>query len=327
MIDKIKKELCTGCDACYNVCPENCITMDDDELGFRYPNVNYEKCTKCKECLQTCPSLKGISKRGKWSDPQIYAAWSLDGYLRETSTSGGVFSELAKGIINDNGLVVGAKYNDNYLVEHCMVEDHEEVEKLKQSKYVQSNIGNVFKEIKNKLEEGRGLAFCGSPCQVAGLLNYLEIPYENLTTFDFVCRGTNSPKAYLKYLDMLKERYKSEIERVWFKNKTYGWNRFSTRIDFKSGATYIKDRYHDLFMRGYIEENLYMRPCCFDCKYKDFPRVADVTLADFWGVGNKELELDTDEGTSLIMINSNKGFDIFNSSFAPLIALVYQCYF
>ena len=193
-----------------------------------------------------------------------------------------------------------------------MIESIDDIEKLRQSKYVQSDIGDIFKRIEDKLNEERLVAFCGSPCQVAGLLNYLKKPYEKLVTFDFVCRGTNSPKAYLKYIDLLENIYNSKIEKVWFKNKTYGWNRFSTRIEFQNGKIYIKDRYNDLFMKGYIEENLYMRHCCFDCKYKVFPRVGDITLADFWGIGETDPELDTDKGTSLIMINSEKGDALFN---------------
>jgi len=312
MIDKIKKELCTGCDACFNVCPENCIEMIVDEIGFRYPKVNYDKCTNCKVCIKTCPSLNKSLIADNWREPKVFAAWSLNESIRLNSTSGGIFSELAKEIILDGGLVVGARYNEQHLVEHEMIESIDDIEKLRQSKYVQSDIGDIFIRVEVKLKEERLVAFCGSPCQVAGLLNYLKRPYDNLVTFDFVCRGTNSPKAYTKYMEMLEKKYNSKIEKVWFKNKTYGWNRFSTRIDFKNGKTYIKDRYSDLYMRGYIEENLYMRPCCFDCKYKDFPRVADITLADFWGVGATDPELDADKGTSLIMINSKKGNEVFN---------------
>jgi len=313
MIDKIKKELCTGCNACFNVCPENCIEMIVDEIGFRYPKVNYDKCTNCKVCIKTCPSLNKPLIAGNWREPKVFAAWSLNESIRLNSTSGGIFSELAKEIILDGGLVVGARYNEQHLVEHEMIESIDDIEKLRQSKYVQSDIGDIFTRIEVKLKEERLVAFCGSPCQVAGLLNYLKRPYDNLITFDFVCRGTNSPKAYTKYMEMLEKKYNSKIEKVWFKNKTYGWNRFSTRIDCKNGKTYIKDRYSDLYMRGYIEENLYMRPCCFDCKYKDFPRVADITLADFWGVAAKDPKLDPDKGTSLIMVNSRKGLQLFNS--------------
>ena len=312
MIDKIKMELCTGCKACFNACPENCIEMIDKGTGFRYPKVDYIKCTNCKVCIMTCPSLYKPLITDNWSEPKVFAAWSLDDDTRFNSTSGGVFSELAKKIITDGGLVVGARYNEQHLVEHDMIESISDIEKLRQSKYIQSDIGPIFKHIEEKLNEKKLVAFCGSPCQVAGLLNYLKRPYDKLVTFDFVCRGTNSPKAYLKYLEMLENKYNSKIEKVWFKNKTYGWNRFSTKISFENGNTYIKDRYNDLFMRGYIEENLYMRPCCFLCKYKMFPRVADITLADFWGIGETEPELDTDKGTSLIMINSNIGDNLFS---------------
>ncbi len=312
MIDSIKKEICTGCNACYNVCPKNCIKMKDDKLGFRYPSVNYDECIKCKKCLNICPSLNNISLEDKWKEPKIFASWSLDEEIRFNSTSGGVFSELAKVILKNDGFVVAAKYNEKNLVEHCMIEKEGQLNIIRQSKYIQSDIGTIYKTIKNKLLENKEVAFCGSPCQVAGLLSFLEKKYDNLITFDFVCRGVNSPKAYLKYLEMLEKKYNSTIKRVWFKNKTYGWNRFSTRIDFENGKKYIKDRYTDLFMRGYIEENLYMRESCFECKYKDFPRVADITLADFWGVGAIDTKLDPDKGTSLVMVNSEKGNELFN---------------
>lgn len=314
MIDKIEKKLCTGCNACMNICPENSITMDKDLFGFRYPVVDYDKCKKCSLCINTCPSLEnGPMLNEKWEKPKIFASWSLDESIRFNSTSGGIFSELAQEILNNGGFVVGAKYNEKHLVEHDMIDSKEGILKLRQSKYIQSDIGFIYNKIKDKLLENKVVAFCGSPCQVAGLLNYLKEPYDKLITFDFICRGTNSPKAYLRYLEMLEKKYKSKVKRVWFKNKTYGWNRFSSRIDFENGKTYIKDRYTDLFMKGYIEHNLYIRPCCFNCKYKSFPRVADITLADFWGVGAVDQKLDTDKGTSLVMINSEKGEKLFNS--------------
>lgn len=312
MIDKINSVLCTACNACFNVCPESCIEMVADSYGFWYPKVDYDKCTNCNLCIKICPYLNKPIITDKFSEPKIYAAWSLDEYIRYHSTSGGVFSELAKEVIRNGGLVVGAKYNDQHLVEHVMIENIAEIEKLRQSKYLQSNIGEIYKRVEEKLSLEKLVAFCGSPCQVGGLQKYLMRPYNNLITFDFVCLGTNSPKAYTKYLDMLEKKYNSKIERVWFKNKTFGWNRFSTRIDFENGKAYVKDRYNDLYMRGYLEENLYMRPCCFDCKYKIFPRIADITLADFWGVGSTDPKLDADKGTSLVMVNSEKGEGFFN---------------
>lgn len=313
MIDKINKEICTGCNACFSVCPQKCIEMDNDYTGFNYPKVDYKKCIRCEMCLNTCPSLNKVLIEENWREPKIYAAWSLDEEIRRNSTSGGIFSELAKEIINNNGLVVAARYNNDNMVEHHMIKNINEIKKLRQSKYVQSDIGDILEKVKIRLNEGLVVAFCGSPCQVAGLLKFLKKPYQNLITFDFVCRGTNSPKAYAKYIEMLERKYNSKIEKMWFKNKTYGWNRFSTKVDFKNGESYIKDRYNDYYMRGYIEENLYMRDCCFNCKYKLFPRNSDITLADFWGIGIKNPELDEDKGTSLIMINSIKGSNLFMS--------------
>lgn len=311
MIDSIRKDLCTGCGACRNICPKDCISMDADEYGFCYPVVDYTKCIKCGQCINVCPIIGKPMPNNNFEDPKVFAGWSLDEEIRMSSTSGGIFSEFAKHILSDSGCVVGARYNEEHLVEHCMICSVEELEQIRQSKYIQSDIGDVFREVKRALSQDKVVGFCGSPCQVAGLLAFLKGNPEKLYTFDFICRGINSPKAYVRYLEMLEKQYKSTIKRVWFKNKTFGWNRFSTRIDFDNGEVYVKDRNTDLFMRGYIEQNLYMRSCCFDCHYKTLPRVADITLGDFWGVANYHSGLDSDKGTSLVMINSVKGEKLF----------------
>ncbi|MBI9014111.1 MAG: Coenzyme F420 hydrogenase/dehydrogenase, beta subunit C-terminal domain [Clostridiales bacterium] len=312
MISIVRKDACTGCAACYNTCNVNAIKMIPDEYGFLCPIVNESLCVKCKKCTTVCPVLNSKGNSENWIEPKVYAAWSLDKEVRYNSTSGGIFSELAIKILNENGLVVGARYNNLNLVEHDIISTIGELSFLRQSKYLQSEIGDVYKRIYLELEKGRLVSFCGSPCQVDGLQRFLGKKYPNLATFDFICRGTNSPKAYSRFLEMLELKYKSPVYNIWFKNKTYGWNRFSTRIEFENGKLYNRDRYHDLFMRGYIEENLYMRSCCFNCKYKNLPRVSNITLADFWGVGDYYSYLDDDKGTSLILINNEIGDMLFD---------------
>lgn len=311
VIDKLKPNECTACAACVNICPKKCIKMEPNEEGFEYPKIDKEECIQCGLCEKVCPILNQQKLEGYTTKPKIYAAWTLDEEIRYHSTSGGVFSELAKEILAQNGLVCGAKYNEKNMIEHTMIDKYEDLVKIRQSKYAQSSIGKIYVTIKEMLEKDKTVLFCGTPCECAGLSNFLQKNYDKLYLCDFVCRGSNSPKVYSKFLEFLEKKYKSKVKKVWFKNKTYGWNRFSTKIEFENGKEYLKDRYTDLYMRGYIEENLYMRLCCSECKFKGLPRKADITLADFWGIKLKDKEKDIENGTSLVMIHSEKGRQLF----------------
>lgn len=311
MIDKIKKDLCTGCNSCYNACSENAITMETDEEGFWYPFVDKKRCTSCGICLLKCPSLKPYHLHDYIDKPEVFAGWSKDEAIRHQSTSGGIFSELAQVISKDKGYIAGAKYTSDFMVEHSLIDGKAEIEKLRQSKYVQSQIGSIFKKIKNLLEQGKQVLFCGTPCQNAGLSIFLGKEYQSLIKVDFICRGIISPMVYKKYLDMLEVEFRGEISKVAFKNKTHGWNGFSTLIEFKNGEKYLKDRNTDLYMVGYLRHNLYLRPCCHKCLYKELPRKSDITLGDFWGIGKTRPLLDDNKGTSVIMINTNKGRELF----------------
>ncbi|RCX09879.1 coenzyme F420-reducing hydrogenase beta subunit [Anaerobacterium chartisolvens] len=302
----LSKEKCTGCGACNNVCPNDSIKMVADKEGFLYPLVNAESCSLCGLCQTSCPVL---NREGYKRDvaPKAYASWSLNDEVRLSSTSGGIFTELARSVILQGGYVAGARYNKAHLAEHYIIGSEDDIALLRQSKYVQSAIGVVFKDIKKLLDKGAPVMFVGSPCECGGLLSFLGRPYDSLLLCDFICRGANSPKAYLKYLESLKLQYGSDIKRVWFKNKINGWNKFCTKIEFENGSEYYADRYKDLFMRGYLKYNLYMRSSCYRCSFKGFPRQSDITLADFWGVELKDKSVDTDKGTSLVIINSEKG--------------------
>ncbi|MDD3225151.1 MAG: Coenzyme F420 hydrogenase/dehydrogenase, beta subunit C-terminal domain [Clostridium sp.] len=308
----MEKNKCTGCYACYNACPKNCISMKRDGEGFSYPQIDINICTNCGLCERICPVLNKLIVETNKSTPDVYAAWSLNSEIRVNSTSGGIFSELALKFLETGGYICGARYGENHHIEHCIVNSKEGLEKIRQSKYAQSDVGYAYRDIKQLLVKGVKVLFCGTPCECAGLLNYLNKKYDNLLIIDFVCRGANSPKVYEKFLEYLEERYHSKIKRVWFKNKTYGWNRFSTKVEFENGESYLEDRNNDMYIVGYIHYNLYMRPSCADCQYKTFPRVSDITLADFWGIKLSNPMLDIENGTSLVMLNSKKGTELFN---------------
>lgn len=307
MIDQVIAKECTGCYMCQDICPVSAIVMQEDAEGFAYPVVDAGKCIKCGLCVRRCPAKQIVNAPGNKDSPRVLAAWSLDGENREKSTSGGIFSELAQWVYRQGGLVCGAVYAQDQAVVHFLSEDPADVSRLRQSKYVQSDLSAIYRQVQEALKSGRRVLFSGAPCHVAALRAFLNRDYENLLLMDFICRGANSPKAYRKYLEYLEREHHSAVKRVWFKNKTRGWNTFSTRIEFENGAVYCKDRNTDLYMQGYIRHNLYMRPSCYACQYKFLPRLSDITMADFWGVGEFRPHLDDDKGTSLLLINSERG--------------------
>lgn len=309
----IEKAKCTGCGTCKNICPAGAIFMEADAEGFGYPVIKQDICVHCGKCTDVCPvsDTAFLNRRPVQEEKvNVYAAWSRDQNIRYHSTSGGIFSELAAAIIGKGGYVCGAAYDGRQMVHHRMVHRMEDLGQIRQSKYVQSDMGDTYHEISGLLREGTEVLFCGTPCQCAGVFRYCRkegIATGQLYLVDFICRGSNSPKVYRKFLDELEERYQSKAERVWFKNKAYGWNRFSTKIEFENGSCYLEDRYHDVYIRGYIEENLYIRPSCSDCRFKGLQRCSDITLADFWGVRLEGKMQESDGGTSMVMLHSEKG--------------------
>lgn len=318
-VDMIDKEACTGCGVCKNICPANAIFMKTDQEGFWYPYIDKSKCVYCGRCVKVCPAAgekASVCEEENRKPIQVYAAWSNNPEIRFNSTSGGIFSELAQSALESNGCVCGAVYDEHHMVKHVITNKKKDIHKLRQSKYVQSDMGEVYQEAGVCLKQGGQILFCGTPCQCEGLLRYCKeerINAEKLYLVDFICRGSNSPKVYSRFLAELEEQYQSKIKKIWFKNKTYGWNRFCTKIEFENGSYYLQDRYHDTYIRGYIEENLYIRPSCADCRFKGFHRAADITLADFWGVqleGQKQQ--DSDGGTSMVMPHTEKGKTLWN---------------
>lgn len=278
-----------------------------DEEGFPYPQID-EKCVDCGECLKVCPCINELQKYGcSLDEASVFAAWSNSENRRIESTSGGVFSELALSVYAKGGVVAGAVYDEDFMIHHITSEEECELSRLRQSKYAQSDMKLVYREVKQFLRKGRLVLFCGTPCQAAGLRGFLGSVPDGLLLCDFICRGINSPKAYSAYIKMLEGQYGSKIANLHFKNKDRGWNQFQTKVTFENGSVYQQDRYHDSFMRAYLKYNLTLRPSCYSCGFKGNYRNVDVTLGDFWGVGKYDPELDDNKGTSVVLLHTDKG--------------------
>lgn len=312
MIDIKSKVNCCGCNACGDVCPTNAIAFETDFEGFWYPKVNIDKCINCGLCEKTCPMIHKADGVVRYKTPIVYAAYAKDEEIRIDSTSGGIFSMLAQEAYRRNEYVGGAIYNEDHTVSQIVSKDPAKLEELRSSKYLQSNAVGVFKEIKNLLKTQQRVLFCGTPCHIQALYRFLgNKDVDNLITIDFICRGVNSPKAFISYMKMLEKQYGAKAEKIKFKAKEWGWHRFSMRVNFENGKEYCKDRYHDLFFIGYLQSGNFTRPSCYECPFKGFPQKSDITLADFWGIENIDKEMDQDKGTSLVLVNSDKGKKLF----------------
>jgi len=236
------------------------------------------------------------------------------------STSGGIHSMLAKAMYERSAYIAGAIYNPDHTVSHIVDSNPARLPEIRSSKYLQSNAEGVYLEIKKLLKRGEYVLFCGCPCQVHALYNVIGDDVSNLITCDFICRGVNSPKVFLKYMDMLEKEYGAKATEIKFKNKKWGWHNFSMRVRFANGKEYCKDRWHDLFFIGYLQSGNFARPSCYHCRFKGFPQKADITLADFWGIEDIDPTMDQDKGTSLVMINSDKGQELFNQISSKIVS-------
>ena len=309
MINISKKSKCSGCHACANACPKSCIKMINDREGFWYPEVDKDKCIKCGFCEKVCPIF---NKKEINNTPIAYAAYNKDEKIRMESSSGGLFTILAEKIIANNGVVFGACFNEKFEVIHDYVEKTEDVYKFRGSKYVQSKIGNTYKQSKQFLEKGRIVLFSGTPCQIGGLKSYLRKEYNNLYCQDIICHGVPSPKVWRKYVAYREKCAGVPARRIAFRRKYEGWKRYSVSFLFNNDTEYHQTLDKDLMMIAFLR-NACLRPLCYDCSFKTINRQSDITLADFWGIQNVMPEMDDDKGTSLLVLNSDKGKELFDS--------------
>lgn len=309
--DVINKNDCTGCMACKNACPRNAIQIKEDEkTGFLYPKINKEYCINCGICKRVCPVENKLEENS--NQIEVYACKNKDEKIRMQSSSGGIFTLIANYILDNKGIVFGAKFNDKFEVEHDYTESKEGLEKFRCSKYLQSKIGDSYKKVKKFLDEERKVLFTGTPCQVEGLLAYLGKDYENLFTQDIICHGVPSPKIWRKYLEYKKSYNKEEIKKVNFRRKDIkGWSLYYISFNFKEreeNIFYVDDPYMKLFLK-----NFDLRDTCYNCNFKKEKRKSDITVADFWGINNVRPEMNDEKGTSAIIINSQKGRILFDN--------------
>ena len=302
MIDICSKDKCIGCEACRNICPRGCISFEQDKEGFFVPVVEQGKCVDCQLCRKVCPAVSTPELHPAQST--VFAAWALDNSIRQTSSSGGVYSVFANHCIKLGGVVNGVYFNDEMFAVHGLFDDTESLKPCRGSKYVQSRPGNIYREVKAALDNGKTVFFTSTPCQVSALYKFLGKDYKNLYTCDFICHGVPSPQYLKECLNKITSGAK-KISRVTFR-KLSGWGGFEINVsadDKCFNEKVISHSYIKSFLAG-----VNYRYACYSCPFARRERVADITIGDFWGLGKYMPFLhDTRNGVSLLIVNSEKG--------------------
>lgn len=316
MIQIVNKEDCVGCNACVQRCPKQCISMNEDEQGFLYPHVDVSKCIECGLCEKVCPVINQAEERF----PKVaYAARNKNEDIQMNSSSGGIFYNLAKSVIEEDGVVFGAKFNEKWEVVHDFTETVDGIKDFQTSKYVQSRIGESFLHVERFLKEGKKVLFSGTPCQIAGLRRFLRKEYgDQLFLIDVACHGVPSPLIWKEYLYSVakSENYKLEnIKSIDFRDKRINWESYGMRIHFEddqSKKDWFSPKSNNLYLIGFLKD-LYLRPSCYKCPAKCGKSDADITIADFWGIRKQYPEYYSEKGVSLILSSSKKAIQIIGN--------------
>jgi acetyltransferase-like isoleucine patch superfamily enzyme/coenzyme F420-reducing hydrogenase beta subunit len=312
LISITDKKDCCGCNACGDICSQNAVSFNIDIEGFWYPEVDREKCTNCGLCEKICPILHANElKKNDLKQSICYAAEHKNIEIVFDSTSGGAFSALADIMYKGGGYVGGAIFNDDFSVRHFISNNKKDITRIRGSKYLQSDLTGFYSDVKQLAESNEQILVCGCPCQMAALRTFLMKNYTNLIIVDFICRCINSPKVWRKYLDSFEERYGSPVVYSRSKSKELGWRNLTQKVILANGKSYYEKKDENNYIKGYLGFNIISRPSCYDCQFRGFPRIADITIADYWGIEKIKQNLDKNLGTSLIMLNSQKGIDYF----------------
>lgn len=298
------KSECCGCGACAAICPKSCISMSADQEGFKYPSVDTEICINCGLCMRVCP----FERVKKHIPNKVYAAKARNNEIQYKSSSGGAFEILASYLLENGYSIYGAAYSKDFsAVSHILIEDKEDLQKLRGSKYVQSDITDLFKDIRRKLDDGARILFSGTGCQTASLKSFLQKDYENLVTVDILCHGVPSPILFNEYVKCIRQNY-GNIISMNMKDKTNGWGHQKLRISAeKKIPEHIQGLWYSIFY-----SRVALRSSCYKCPYMDISRPGDISLGDYWGIENIDKEFYDKRGVSLVLLNTAKGEDLFN---------------
>lgn len=306
-MEKTNLQHCTGCRVCEQICPRHCISMEPDPEGFLYPHIDTTSCVECGLCVKHCPIHHTTGKEGA-QEPAVYAVWLKDRYKRLQSSSGGAFTAIAVPVLEAGGAVFGCAFDENLVPRHICIRKREDLARLMGSKYVQSDTGHTFSQVRQLLDDNVTVLYSGTPCQIAGLKSFLHRDYSNLLTVDLVCHGVPGPTLFQEYLGWLGRKHHKKVTSISFRDKSEkGWGEFG-RLDFcvedrvcsKSIIPEL-DPYFSLFLHGETS-----RTCCYGCAYASPMREGDFTIGDFWGITRFYPELAAHDGVSLLIVNSEK---------------------
>ena len=315
MIEITDKRNCTGCGACINACPRSIIAMEADSEGFVYPKIAAEECINCHLCEKSCPMLKERSAvcNAYEGYPRFYAGQLKSKKDLLEVSSGGAFWAFSQAIIDVGGVIYGAVQENVDHIYHFRADEPNGIKRIRRSKYFQSDIGLTFQQAKEDLKKGLTVLFSGTGCQIAGLRGYLNKEYKNLITCDVVCHGVPSRKAWEAYRKEKEEREGKKIANLVFRDKSAGWSHNQYMISYNDGSIEKEASTQQLFHAGYLK-GLFYRPSCGSCRFASLPRVADVTLADYWKYEGRFRQQGCDLGVSLITINTEKGYKLLQQS-------------
>lgn len=309
MMEICNYKLCTGCSACINICPMSCIEFEQSIDLWTYPKIDTERCIKCGKCIEVCQGNADkitINRDERLENPKVFGAILTNQQNLLNSTSGGAFYAIARAVLNQEGVVYGAAMID-FHTKHIRVTSYDKLPMLQGSKYVQSEMGNIYTLVKKDLQDNKKVLFSGTPCQVEGLYRFLNKKYRNLITCDLLCKGVPSPKLFSKYIEFLQKHYSENISDLNFRDKSLGYILLSA-IHIKQKKIFlhgIEDSYVKAVGAGYVRES------CFSCKFTSEMRVGDISLGDFWHIGEKEkIDKNVNKGCSLVICNTVQGIRI-----------------